>query len=322
MPLMLVCPSCKTPLLNQDPIACVCGQRYPRLPSGGLDFLQGREFPDFKLDPNDSEQRQVLEQESSGIAWRMEEFALPLIRRYLVASGRHARETTVLDCGCGNGLSIDILNGLGLHAVGVDAGAARHAQWPERRFGSRLHSANALNLPFADGAFDVVLSAGLVEHIGIHEEESREYRARRLDECHSQRQQFVRELVRVLARDGFILIDHPNGAFPADFWHGRPAGSIRWHSPFGDMLPRFGEVRRYFRVADPGLRLHSLSPLHRLRFQKVANRWYGRVFAPLVKTWLVIMNTRGFLFVARSALNPYLVTIATRSREAAGWIRT
>lgn len=44
--------------------------------------------------------------------------------------------------------------------------------------GSYLHSANALQLPFASASVDVVLSSGLVEHIGIYEEESGGYRCK------------------------------------------------------------------------------------------------------------------------------------------------
>jgi SAM-dependent methyltransferase len=167
--------------------------------------------------------------------------------------------------------------------------------------------------------FDVVLSSGLVEHIGIHEEQVDVYRCHRLADCDQQRLRFVSELVRVMKPGGFILLDHPHGAFPADFWHGGEAGSIRWHRPNGDMLPRYSEIAGYFRRADPALWLISLSPSRRLSFQKVSNHWYGRVFAPAMRAWLRLMEMRALSILARSFLNPYLVTIASRRPDMRSW---
>jgi SAM-dependent methyltransferase len=319
---MLICPGCQSPLgpLNNGPVVCACGSIYPTLLSGGIDFLQGQGFPDFHLDPGDAAQQEGLDREAAGIAWRMEALLLPLIRRYSRAAEKAEQALTVLDCGCGNGLSVDILRAHGICAFGVDAGRARHQQWVARSSGRNLHSADALHLPFASSTFDVVLSSGLVEHIGIHEEQSDRYHTHRLPDCHAQRRRFVGELVRILKQDGFILLDHPNGAFPADFWHGDSAGSIRWHSPNGDMLPRFEEISAYFRAADASLRLYSLSPSHRLQFQQVRNHWYGKAFAPVMKAWLHVMDVAALSFLARSFLNPYLVTLVSRQKNIERWV--
>ncbi|MGA2260342.1 MAG: class I SAM-dependent methyltransferase [Acidobacteriota bacterium] len=320
---MLICPKCGASLEPTENLAitCACGETYHRLSSGGLDFLQGSEFDDFDLDEEDITQRAILEQEAEGVAARMDHFFSPLIHRYALFSRKPANRLTILDCGCGNGITVDILREHGIDAWGVDAGRARHQQWCQRRARAQLISANALRLPFADAAFDVVFSSGLVEHIGIHEEEEADgYHSRRLADCDQQRQQFVRELVRVLKDDGFILLDHPNGSFPADFWHGGEAGSIRWHWPHGDMLPRFSEIVRYFRLADSSLKFVSLSPSRRLSFNKVGVHWYGRLFAPMMKAWLHVMDIPQLSFLARTFLNPYLVTVATKRRDLHTWV--
>jgi SAM-dependent methyltransferase len=319
---MLRCTNCGEPLQMADSevLTCVCGTVYARLKSGGLDFLQGVEFADFQLDPDDCYQKEALEREVEGVASRIDDFIFPMIRRYAAAFKKQIQDLTVLDCGCGNGLSVDILKRHGMDAWGIDGGRARHQQWEQRRSGNYLVSANALRLPFQDKSFDIVLSSGLIEHIGIHEEQCKHYCSYRLKDCESERIQFVNEMVRVLKDDGFILLDHPHGAFPADFWHGGKPGSIRWHWPFNDMLPRFGEVADYFRRADASLKLLSLSPSKRLRFKKVGAHWYGRIFAPAMKLWLESMKVRPFSFMARSFLNPYLITIAARHLHARSWI--
>jgi SAM-dependent methyltransferase len=255
-----------------------------------MDFLRGESFADFDFVPDDASQQRLLQAEADGVSWRTERFLNPLIRRYARIYGKTDSVLAVLDCGCGGGLSVEILRSYRIAAYGIDAGRARHAQWHARTCGRYLHSANALHLPFPTGSFDVVLSSGLIEHIGIQEEQHPRFSARRLPDCDAQRQEFINELVRVLKPDGFILLDHPNGGSPADFWHGGKPGSIRWHRLHEDMLPRFDEVAAYFAQADGGLALCSLSPSHRLSFRRIRSHWYGIAFTPLVKTFFRLIE--------------------------------
>jgi len=318
---MLQCPHCNAGLTDrkEPSLPCSCDRVFPRLRSGGWDFLPGEHFPDFHLDLADPAQQELLDQEAAGVSWRVESFILPMIRRYSEELGLSEKSLEILDCGCGSGISVEILRAHSLAAFGIDAGNARQEQWGQRSSGRHLHTANALHLPFRDLTFDVILSSGLVEHIGIHEEESAGYRSRRLPDCAAQRQRFVSELVRVLKPDGFILLDHPNGDFPADFWHGGTAGAIRWHFSSGDMLPGFREISRYFGALESGFRLLPFSPVHRLRFNQVSGHWYGRVFSPFIRAWLRVMDQPALRFLARTFVNPYLVTVATRQGEAGRW---
>jgi hypothetical protein len=49
------------------------------------------------------------------------------------ARARDLHGLAVLDCGYGNGLSVDILRGQGMDAWGIDAGRSRHRQWQQRQ---------------------------------------------------------------------------------------------------------------------------------------------------------------------------------------------
>jgi len=299
-------------MMDAAEIACTCGRVFRRLESGGIDFLQGREFPDFEFNPLDREQQEQLTEESQGVVWRMQTLVLPLLEESRMRQRLRRDELRVLDCGCGSGASVDALRAEEFAAVGVDAGRSRHLQWRERVCREYLHSASALSLPFENRTFHAVVSSGLIEHIGIHEEEHPHYRAKRLPDCHRQRQRFVDELTRVVRREGMILLDHPNGSFPVDFWHGGRHGGIRWHRSSGDMLPTFSEVAGYFRNSDASLHLGLLSPARRLRFRQVHHHWYGKVFRPLMSVWLALLGSGRLEFMLRSRLNPYLIILASR----------
>ncbi len=305
MPVNLICPDCEATLRinGEESVRCVCG---------GLDFLRGNPFHDFDLDPADPGQAETLRLEAQGVAERVESFLVPALRRYCACTGRVPAELTLLDCGCGGGLSIDLLREAGFDAWGIDAGRSRHRQWQERASGPFLHSADALQIPFQRNSFDIAISCGLIEHIGIYETMEDHYVARRLADCDERRTQFARHLLRVTREDGFILLDHPNGSFPIDFWHGGPHGGFRVHRPWGDMLPRFSEISHYFRSADPNLEFLSLSPVDRLRLGRVRRLKLGPVLAPLIRLWFDMMSVPWLASMARGCLNPYLVTVIYR----------
>src|SRR5262249_24043552 len=80
-------------------------------------------------------------------------------------------------------------------AAGLDDASFLPAQY----LGMRFVRANGLNLPFRDGAFDVVHSAAVIEHVGSF-----------APQC-----ALVRELCRVARRAVFVTT--PNRWFPVEF---------------------------------------------------------------------------------------------------------
>ena len=107
-----------------------------------------------------AEHRQALERENDGAIARINDFYLPLIKQ---------SSLRILDAGCGNGISVDLLTAAGHDAYGIDSSALRRWQWRERVHRDRLAVADGAKLPFADAHFHVLLCSGVLEHIGVEE---------------------------------------------------------------------------------------------------------------------------------------------------------
>jgi SAM-dependent methyltransferase len=75
---------------------------------------------------------------------------------------RHGRDARVLEAGCGTGLVLDRLRA-GARAVGIDL--SRGMLGKARRRGLPVAQADLLDLPFPDGAFDVVCSFKVLAHV-------------------------------------------------------------------------------------------------------------------------------------------------------------
>lgn len=225
----------------------------------------------------------------------------------LFAEGSHSSQR-LLDVGCGNGYAVKEWNGQGLDAVGVDISLYRLSRWVgEHPASSRpFVIANATSLPFRDGAFDRVVSSGMIEHVGV-EESSMPYNVVAQSDQDEKRQRVVAEIARVAESAATILIDWPNGSFPVDFWHGDGIGAFRLHGVPDVLLPSFGDVGRW--AGRCGCRA-TLRPLTgRLAFRQVGNRWWGRFLAPLMRLYLGCLDglTRMGMGRVIAPLYPYLV---------------
>jgi SAM-dependent methyltransferase len=304
-----VCPACRSSLSRYETgLECgTCLRSYP-IADGVVDFVSGEYYDRFPPGAEPSEEdRAGLEHEVAGAMPRIRDFYLPKIEGARRRSGRIGHAWKILDCGCGNGISIDLLNEAGVAAWGNDPSALRKWQWRERKWRERLSVADGGSLPFADGFFDAVLASGVLEHVGVAESRTGRYEVRPLPSRDAVRRRFLTELFRVTAPGGTIWLDFPNGAFPIDFWHGDRPGAARRHGPREGFLPTPAEIRRLVRELSEKATVRFHSPHRRLGFRQVRDRWYGAFLSWPVRLLLLIMAARPFRFLAATAVNPFLV---------------
>jgi SAM-dependent methyltransferase len=114
------------------------------------------------------------------------------VARYRFAA-QLAKGRRVLDAGCGEGYGTALLAAAGATSVvgvDVDEPTIEHAR---ERYGGEFQVADLVELPFADGAFDLVVCFEAIEHV-------------------ADAPRTVAELRRVLADEGILAISTPNPA--------------------------------------------------------------------------------------------------------------
>ncbi|HET9792872.1 MAG TPA: methyltransferase domain-containing protein [Thermoanaerobaculia bacterium] len=299
-----VCPRCHGALSSaEEALVCdACARAYP-VEDGIADFSEGEYYDAFSSERDVTPVLlQGLEDEVAGTRARVGSFFLPRLRSRF---GR-VEGLRILDCGCGNGLATDLLVAAGADAWGNDSSKLRRWQWRGRENPARLCVASGSRLPFPAASFDVVVSSGVLEHVGVVETAGPPYAVRPAPTRDDERLVFLRELLRVVGPSGVVWLDFPNGAFPIDFWHGTGAGGARFHSTSEGFLPKVGEVRKLVRRVDPALRLRAVSPSGRLQFKRVRRRWFGKLFSPAIAAFFSAMKVPGLRGLAASPLNPYL----------------
>jgi len=252
---------------------------------------------------------QALEDEEIGVRHRIFEFYLPIFLDFCARRGKTPPEVHILDCGCGNGASVEYLASAGFQSFGIDIAPMRFDQWSERVKLAHvaLIRGDATALPFADAVFDIAFSSGMLEHIGVAEECTPEYRVTPLPEQRQLRKRFLAECLRVVRPDGIVYIDHPNGAFPIDFWHNDYRSRPRLHSPFQKFLPTFKEVADLCRSVSADCSVEAISPAGRFTFRRSDRQWYGMLFSGAMKRYLRLLQREPLRRLAASPLNPYLV---------------
>ncbi|GMR23754.1 MAG: hypothetical protein BMS9Abin37_2215 [Acidobacteriota bacterium] len=251
----------------------------------------------------------ALDDEEIGVGHRMKHFYVPLFRDFCRQRGLEPKQVRILDCGCGNGTSVEHLREAGFFASGVDLAPTRYQQWRQRPRLPGVHrsQADATYLPFVDGSFDIVLSSGLIEHIGVAEQSEPEYHVRPLPNQQELRGRFLSECLRVLRRPGVFYLDYPNGLFPIDFWHNDYRSRPRVHRPGEKFLPSYWEASSLARAAEPACRIRALSPAGRFTFRRSQRRWYGKLFYLPMVGFFRLLTYPLVRRLAGTCLNPYLV---------------
>ena len=89
------------------------------------------------------------------------------VLRALIESGRFGAKARVLDVGCGTGnYAAALMAETGCAVCGIDPSREMLGHARANAAGAALVQGNAECLPFADGAFDVVMSTDVIHHIG------------------------------------------------------------------------------------------------------------------------------------------------------------
>lgn len=154
---VILCPSCRRPLdcggdARLEQWACSCGRRIPIV--RGVPRLAGDAYV-----------------ASFGRQWNRYDVARPEedAAVFRAKTGTHASEWSgrrVLDAGCGGGRYARLLGEQGAEVVGVDLSDAvdkAHALCAGMP-NVRIVQGDLLDLPLADGAFDLVFSIGVLHH--------------------------------------------------------------------------------------------------------------------------------------------------------------
>ena len=301
------CPSCYGHLRSHaDGLACdICSVRYP-VSHGIVDFSGGKYYDSFV--PG----QPISERDLAGLANEVSG-AQERIRFYQRLLSNADSSIRLLDSGCGNGVSVDLLCADGVDAWGIDLSSLRKWQWESHAYASHLSCASGFRTPFADSAFDVILCSGVLEHIGVTESAVPTYTVEAEQDLKAKRTSFLAEHLRILRPGGSLYLDFPNGACPLDFWHSTRAGIPRWHSPREQFLPTVSSLREYLEPIPKPLEMQVVSPHGRLAFRQVGRHRWGRALAPAARRYLQALAHPALRLLLSTGFNPFLVVRIRRT---------
>jgi SAM-dependent methyltransferase len=287
----------------EDPTCSVCHYEYSRK-AGYLSFLSKNKINDSYRELEES--TAFLRQEDSSTRLRFKRYFVPLFKAWGMS-----RSSRILCLGCGGAADVLELHENGFRETyGIDI-EWRCLSWKEMGMDPRhLFIADGISLPFEDNYFDVVITLGVIEHIGAvgaTAELNGNYKAMRT--------KFLSEAFRILNSQGTLIVACPNRTFPIDFQHnisklgilkkmGVKAG-LSIHSPFNRFLLSYSDIRKYVERVKPTARIKPL-PIHSYLGLTFRNSPFLSPLALMANAYLALLDHLP-AFIRSSFMNPYMI---------------
>ncbi|MFQ5653266.1 MAG: class I SAM-dependent methyltransferase [Planctomycetota bacterium] len=236
----------------------MAGARAPHQWEPGSSFLRAPEKGDGLSLPSPAAAARVYDR-----IYRGEGFGdSPRFYRWVMRLAAPAPGARILDIGCGTGGALAALRGAGCEAWGIDI--SRQALLRARRAApeARLLLADGAHLPFCNGAFDLVLSLGNLEHF-------------------TDLEGGIREARRVLSERGRAWLLLPNLFYSGTIWRVLRGGSgPDHHQP----IDRFATKAEWAALLEAGgLRVVRSFPYHK-------GKWWKRLL-PAALAWHFLYET-------------------------------
>lgn len=307
---MFKCPYCgsglsKSILNDEKPVCQGCTHSFSRT-NGFLSFIEmdasNCEFSGVESDLD------FLEHEDYTTRARFRRYFVPLLKGEGLG-----RDSRILCLGCGGGTDVDELQKNGFHKTfGIDI--SWRCQWWETHDGDpeALFVADGRSLPFEEQYFDVIISLGVIEHVGAIGGTGDLYQ-----DYEEERNRFVAEALRVMKKEGKLILACPNRTFLVDFQHNISRKKffkqlaiktgISVHSPFDRFLLSYGDVINHARSVSPDIGIFPL-PLYNYLGLAFRNSPMLRPLSAFFKSYFLVLDMLP-AFIRMSFINPYMVCI-------------
>ena len=305
---MFICTDCKSHLphsiLSNEQVSCpVCSKTFFRT-DGFLVFIDPDSFDsEYGGMKNDME---FLKHEDYTTRKRFQRYFIPLFKELNIKF-----DARILCLGCGGGGDVDVLHKSGFpYTYGIEIGW-RTFWWKSRNGSSKhLFCADGRNLPFDKETFDIIISLGVIEHVGAVGTTSKLY-----SDYENSRVQFIGEAVRTLKKNGRLILACPNRTFPFDFQHNISKSKffmqmaaktgISVHSPFNNLLLSYQDVRKHALSVSNDLKLSPL-PVYKYLGLNFYNSPKLKPFSKIFDNYLFLLD-KFSKSMRMSFLNPYMI---------------
>ncbi|MBE0596623.1 MAG: class I SAM-dependent methyltransferase [Desulfuromonadales bacterium] len=307
---MLICPECNNSLdftadLSGDITCRECSRTFCR--TNGFISFDNESFAasqDYLANNDDA----FIAAEDEATEARISRYFVPQLRRLGLES-----DARILCLGCGGGADVAALRALGYqNAFGVEMGW-RSVWWKSRgRDADSLFIVGGNALPFQDDFFDLIICLGVIEHVGAIGSGAQLY-----PDYREIRQRFLAEAVRVLSKNGKIILSCPNRTFPVDFQHNISKSTVfkkvaaktgvSFHSPRHRFLNSYQDIRAIASTVSDSLIVEPMpvAGFLGLSFKKSP---YLRPLSSLFDQYLAVLDKMPST-LRMSFFNPYMITL-------------